>query len=236
MIIDKILIVRDLEERHVEIFSSYTSYQEWLIEVAHPIKKPFLAWRFSREREREAKLERKFNLPMFSLRGAFLHNDYYIIGNILKRMKESNQSPEAAIWAVKRIANPYPTVEPLPIQLPIRVLINNGEEVGSVYNFGDYNSYIKWQQNRASIWTRFKLVKKDQAHREQELILEAKFKRPVGYFRGVFAIDHVSIIPKYHQAPTLEDLITERSHSIRAVSYEPNYNTLDLPSYNSTLV
>jgi hypothetical protein len=99
------------------------------------------------------------------------------------------------VKTIKRISCQFPAEEPLPIQLPIKVAISKGDEVGSLYNFGDFDSYFNWQLARARLHERVSLLKKDARNRKLELLFEAKFNKPANYFRGIFAIDYKQVIP-----------------------------------------
>lgn len=220
MIIDEIVIIESLKKRQVKTFLNYTEYQEWLIEEANPINKLCLAWKFSIEREKESKLEREYGLPLFILRGALFRNKEATIKSILEKGVTQNYTLSKIIRTIRNISNPYPRIEPSPIQLPIRTVIDYGDEVGSIYSFGDYESYFNWKLNKTKLFKRSKLIKLDRRQREQELIIEIKFGKKPGYFRGIFAIDYVNVLPAQASPRySTDDLMSERTHSFKPIGF-----------------
>lgn len=197
MITEKIIIIRDLDNRRVELFSNYSAYQEWLMDRANPIKKPFLALKFSIERSKEAKLEKKYGLPQFILRGTLYYLSYETVRDILAKAAAQQYNLATVVKLIQELASRHPCQEPYPIKLPIKATIDKGDELGSVYKFGDYNSYFNWKLGQSSFRKRLKLIKADLKSRKAELILEVHFNRPANYFRGIFDIDYQRIIPEY---------------------------------------
>lgn len=195
MIVDKIIIVKNLNKRQVEWFSNYSAYQEWLMERTNPLKKPILIWKFSHERSKEVKLEKKYDLPQFLLRGVLYYLSYKDVKGILSKAAARQQSLSEVIQTFRRLVDFHLPEEPHPIKLPIKIVVPTGDEVGSLYNFGDYDSYLNWQIAQSSPWKRVKILKRDSKHRKQEILLEAKFRRPPNYFRGIFDIDYIHVKP-----------------------------------------
>jgi len=195
MIVDRIIVIKNLNKRQVEWFSNYSAYQEWLMERTSPLKKPVLIWKFSRERSKEVKLEKKYDLPQFLLRGVLYYLSYQDVKGILSKAAAQQQSLSEVIRTLRRLVDFYLPEEPYPIKLPIKIVIPTGDEVGSLYNFGDYDSYLNWQLAQSSLLKRLQILKQDSKHRKQEIILEAKFRRPPNYFRGIFDIDYVHVRP-----------------------------------------
>jgi hypothetical protein len=195
MIVDKIIVVRSLDKRQVEWFSNYSAYQEWLMERTNPLKKPFLVWKFSQERSKEVKLEKKYELPQFLLRGVLYYLSYEDVKGVLSRAAAQQQSLSDVIQIIRKLVDFHLPEEPYPIKLPIRVVIPTGDEVGSLYNFGDYDSYLNWRLAQSNFADRLKILRKDSKHRKQEIIFEAKFRKPPNYFRGIFDIDYVHVVP-----------------------------------------
>jgi len=216
MIVDRILIVRNLDKQQVELFSNYSAYQEWLMEKANPIKRPFLAWQFSLERQKEAKLERKYGLPQFVLRGVLHYLSYQSLKDILSKAAAQQHSLMQLIKAIRRVANGNVVEEPYPIQLPIKAIIKTGDEIGSAYYFNSYDSYFNWKLSRSSLLEKFRLIEKDLKHRKQELLLEARFGKEIGYFRGIYSIDYCQIKPLYKpEMAKAKSQIFERAASFK---------------------
>ena len=142
MITDKILIIKNLDKRQVEVFSNYSAYQEWLLDRANPIKRPWLAWQFAIERKKEAKLEKKYSLPQFSLRGVLYYLPHKALKDILTKASAQQHSLARVVNTIHKVASTGLSEEPCPIKLPITTVIKTGDEIGSVYHFSDYDSYL----------------------------------------------------------------------------------------------
>ena len=217
MIIDRIIIIKNLDKRQVELFSNYSAYQEWVMERTNLLKRPLLAWKFSQERSKEAQLENKYSLPQFSLRGVLYYISFETLKAILAKASAQQHSLARLIKTIKGVADPYPLEEPCPIKLPIRVTITTGDEVGSIYSFGDYDSYLNWKLARATLIEKVKLLKQDSKHRKLELLFEARYNKPANFYRGIFSTDykHISLAYKIVYVGN-NDRLLDRSRSTRS--------------------
>lgn len=195
MIIDKVILVTNIKKERVVVFTSYTLYQEWRIQKSNPCMKILLALKFSREREHEAKLERQFNLPVFSLRGALFCTSYSKIKQMLWEGRKRRVDTKRLLSTIKGIADPYDQIEPTPIHLPIRVIQPEG-----IWNFDSYDAYFQWKLEQHTFLKRQQLKRRDGKKRHAELIMSAKHNRSFGYYRGAFDIDYKNVLPQYYGA------------------------------------
>ena len=212
-IIENVYVVLNVSRNSVVTFPSYSAYQEWLISQTNCFHRVFLQLKVSREREKEAKLERLYNLPMHTLRGAFCHNTTAEVTMVLNKYAVSKLTFDEAIHAIKVLASPLPMYEPERISTPIKVHIDLGPDKGSIYSFDTYDDYLKWRYINSNWFEKYKLHKLDMKHRESELALSAKFHKSPKYFRGIFAVDYVHIFPLDYEEVMNDLSISDRSFS-----------------------
>ena len=219
MIIEKVIVVLNVDKEQVLLFHSYAVYQEWLIRRANCLQKLFLAVKFSKERQKEAKLERRYNLPIFSLRGALYCTKPQEIDLILKEGRKRQRTIAEILEIVKSIADPFPQMEPGRISLPIRITITEGEEAGSIYSFDSYDAYFQWRCRQYHWFTQYALRRQDRKHRKMELILAAKFQRDFDYFRGIYAVDYKNIMPIHYEELSNDQRLSTSTDSIQPMSW-----------------
>ena len=223
-IIENVYVVLNVNRNSVVTFPSYSAYQEWLITQTNCCNRVCLQLRISREREREAHLERLYNLPMHTLRGAFCQSSPAEVKMVLNKYAASKITFDEAIQIIKSMASPLPMLEPERVALPIRVSIEDGPEKGSIYSFATYNDYYRWRYVQASWFEKYQLHKIDKKQREVELALAAKFSKHPNYFRGILAIDYKHIFPVDYEEIMNDFALSESTLSFGRLKLKPDYD------------
>ena len=198
MIYDCLVVVTDLGFEKTLKFTSFTRYREWEVEQAKFFLRPWLNFRNKKERKREEKLELRYDLPEYTLRGAFLATPLCTVETILRLARKRRKNLSQTISELRVMTDVFPPTEPIPITLPIQVNLETGcdEMVYSPHSFYSYNEYFRWKLDRARIIDRWSMIKADRRQRHRELLLEERFGQPRGHFRGIFAIDYRYVIPR----------------------------------------